>query len=65
MFEKSANTIDLLNVFRDRLILDYANKNGYQFVLKGLNGQTLAAEVFKYFSKGLGGNLPLLSAHDN
>jgi hypothetical protein len=38
MFQKSANTIDILSIFRDRLILDFACKNDYQFILKGLNG---------------------------
>jgi hypothetical protein len=42
-FGNSANTIDLITVFRDRLIADFATKNGYDFVLKGLNGDSLAA----------------------
>lgn len=42
MFTKSANTIDLINIFRDRLILKYAKENHYDFVMKGLNGESLA-----------------------
>ena len=38
MFNKSANTIDLISICRDRLILDFAQKNNYDFVLKGSNG---------------------------
>ena len=38
MFNKNANTIDLLNILRDRLILKYAQEHNYQFVLKGHNG---------------------------
>jgi phosphopantetheine adenylyltransferase len=38
MFNKSANTIDLVEIFRDRLILKYAKENHYDFVVKGLNG---------------------------
>ena len=38
MFNKSANSIDLINILRDRLIIDFANKNNYEFVLKGSNG---------------------------
>ena len=57
-FNNNANTIDLVTVFRDRLIADYAQKNNYEFVLKGLNGDSLAAESFYYFAKGLGGNIP-------
>ena len=63
MFNKSANTIDLVDIFRDRLILRYAKENGYDFVVKGLNGESLAVQTFRYFSKGLGGNLPSLSAN--
>jgi tRNA(Ile)-lysidine synthase TilS/MesJ len=57
-FNNNANTIDLVTVFRDRLIADYAQKNNYDFILKGLNGDSLAAESFCYFAKGLGGNIP-------
>ena len=57
-FNNNANTIDLVTVFRDRLIAEYAQKNNYDFVLKGLNGDSLAAESFSYFAKGLGGNIP-------
>lgn len=42
MFNKSANTIDLIDIFRDRLILKYAEENGYDFVVKGINGESLA-----------------------
>lgn len=38
MFSKTANSIDLVNIFRDRLILNYARSNNYNFILKGLNG---------------------------
>lgn len=38
LFQKNANSIDLVNVFRDRLILDYAEQHGFDFVMKGLNG---------------------------
>lgn len=62
MFGKSANTVDLINIFRDRLIVNYAKENNYDFIVKGLNGESLAVETFRYFAKGLGGNLPSLSA---
>ena len=61
MFNKSANTIDLISIFRDRLIQDFAKKNNYDYVLKGSNGEALATETFRYFAKGLGGNIPDLS----
>lgn len=61
-FSKGSNTIDLITIFRDRLINKYASENGYDFILKGLNGDTLASELFSYFTKGLGGNLPGLCA---
>ena len=38
MFNKTANSIDLVTIFRDRLIQEYAEKNSYQFILKGSNG---------------------------
>jgi hypothetical protein len=38
MFNKAGNSADLLAIFRDRLIVDYARKNGFDFILKGLNG---------------------------
>lgn len=57
-FSNSANTIDLISIFRDRLIIEYAKKHDYHFILKGLNGESLAAESFCFFAKGLGGNLP-------
>lgn len=63
-FSNNANTIDLITVFRDRLISDFAHKHNYDFVLKGLNGDSLAAESFCYFAKGLGGNLPGLCVND-
>lgn len=63
-FNNNANTIDLITVFRDRLIADYARKNNFDFVLKALNADTLAAESFCYFAKGLGGNLPGLCVSD-
>ena len=64
MFNKNANTVDLLNIMRDRLIIKYAQENNYHFVLKGHNGEALAAETFRYFAKGLGGNIPELSPND-
>lgn len=42
-FSKSTNTIDIITIFRDRLINKYASENGYDFILKGLNGDTLAS----------------------
>jgi len=42
MFNKSGNTLDIVKIFRDRLIVDYAKANNYQIVLKGLNGESLA-----------------------
>jgi hypothetical protein len=63
-FSNNANTIDLITIFRDRLIADFAQKNNYDFILKGLNGDSLAAESFCYFAKGLGGNLPGLCVTD-
>jgi hypothetical protein len=38
MFNKAANTADILNLMRDRLIIDYARKNKFSFIIKGLNG---------------------------
>jgi phosphopantetheine adenylyltransferase len=38
MFNKTANSADLLAIFRDHLIVNYARKNGFDFVVKGLNG---------------------------
>ena len=38
-FSKGSNTIDLITIFRDRLI----NKYAYDYILKGLNGDTLAS----------------------
>lgn len=38
MFNKAANSADLLTLFRDRLIVDYSRKNGFDFIVKGLNG---------------------------
>ena len=64
-FAISANTIDLLTIFRDRLILNYAKNNDYHFVLKGLNTEALASQSFNFFAKGLGGNLPLLCTTDS
>lgn len=62
MFNRSANTADLLEIFRDRLIVDYAKKNGFQFIVKGLNGESIAGSIFKYFTKGIGGNVTELSS---
>lgn len=42
-FSKGTNTIDLITIFRDRLINKYASENGYDYILKGLNGDTLAS----------------------
>jgi tRNA(Ile)-lysidine synthase TilS/MesJ len=36
-FANTANTIDLITVFRDRLIADFAKQHNYDFILKGLN----------------------------
>ena len=63
MFNKGANSIDLLNILRDRLLIDFAKKKKYDFILKGFNGETIATETFRYFAKGLGGNLPYLSSN--
>lgn len=38
MFNKSANTADLLSLFRDRLIVNYAREHNFEFIVKGLNG---------------------------
>lgn len=38
MFNKTGNTIDLINIFRDRLILEYAKQNDYHYIFKALNG---------------------------
>ncbi len=38
MFGKAANTADLLALMRDRLIIEYAKKHGFDFIVKGLNG---------------------------
>lgn len=38
MFNKGANTADLLETFRDRLILNYAKEHQFDFIVKGLNG---------------------------
>jgi len=38
MFNKAANSVDLLEIFRDRLIVKYAKDNKFDFVVKGLNG---------------------------
>lgn len=43
MFKKNTNTIDLLTIFRNKLILDYAKSNQFDFVLSGKNGEALAA----------------------
>ena len=37
-FPKNANSKDLLELVRDRLILEFASKNNFDFVLKGVNG---------------------------
>ena len=42
-FSKGTNSIDLITIFRDRLINKYASENGYDYILKGLNGDTLAS----------------------
>ena len=57
MFNKAGNTADLLTLMRDRLIVNYAKKNNFNFVLKGLNGESIASSIFKYFAKGIGGEV--------
>ena len=42
-FSKGSNTIDLITIFRDRLINKYATENGYDYILKGLNADNLAS----------------------
>lgn len=59
-FPSSANTADLLSVFRDRILLSYAKEHNYNFIIKALNGDSLAIETFKFFTKGIGGNIPEL-----
>ena len=59
--KKNSNSIDLLNIFRQRLIRQYAIENGFDFVLMGKNGESLAAEIFKYFTKGIGGSASQLA----
>jgi hypothetical protein len=63
MFNKSANSADLLSLFRDRLIVNYAKQNGFNFIVKGLNGESIATSIFKYFTKGIGGNVTELSSN--
>ena len=62
-FNKSANSADLLSVFRDRLIVNYARKHNFDFIVKGLNGESIAGSVFKYFAKGIGGDVTELSSN--
>jgi hypothetical protein len=62
MFNKSANSADLLALFRDKLIVDYARNNGFDFIVKGLNGESIATSIFKFFTKGIGGNVTELSS---
>ncbi len=38
MFNKAANSVDLLEMFRDRLMVNYARDNKFDFIVKGLNG---------------------------
>jgi len=38
MFNKTANSADLLAILRDHLIVNYAKNNGFDYILKGLNG---------------------------
>ena len=54
----------MITIFRDRLVLEYAKKNDYHYVFKAFNGESLATESFKYFAKGLGGNIPNLCTND-
>jgi hypothetical protein len=56
VFQKNSNTIDLLTLFRNKLILDFAQENKFDYVLLAKNGESLAAEIFKYFTKGIGGS---------
>ena len=62
MFNKSANSADLLALFRDRLIVNYSRTNGFDFIVKGLNGETIATSIFMFFTKGIGGNVTELSS---
>ena len=57
MFGPSANSLDLLTIFRDRLILEFARKQGFDHVLKGDNAERIACETFKLFAVGQGGNI--------
>jgi hypothetical protein len=43
-------------LFRNKLILDFAQENKFDYVLLAKNGESLAAEIFKYFTKGIGGS---------
>lgn len=62
MFNKAANTADILNMIKDRLIVDYARKNKFDYIIKGLNGESIATSIFKYFAKGIGGEVTELSS---
>lgn len=35
---KSSNSIDLLNIFRDYLILNFAQEKQFDFIMTGKNG---------------------------
>ena len=56
-FKDTANNSDILEIFRDRLIRQFARKNKFNHVFKGNNCENLACQVFKNFSKGKGGNI--------
>lgn len=52
----NSNSQDLLQIFRDKLILAFAHEHNFDFVMSAKNGELLAAELFKYFTKGVGGS---------
>lgn len=64
MFNKAANTVDILNLMKDRLIIEYARNNKFDFIIKGLNGESIATAIFKYFAKGIGGEVTELSSRE-
>lgn len=60
--KKNSNSVDLLVLLREHLIRKFAIENHFDFVLTGKNGESLAAEIFKYFAKGIGGSASQLTA---
>lgn len=40
--QKGSNSIDLLQIFRDKLVLEFAQEHNFDFVMLGKNGESLA-----------------------